>query len=262
MTLLPPIIEGACTIVAAGLGAAVVMHQVRAQANQSRSQAAMSERLKLNLRIYDDISAVVQAISSASVKLVVTTHSIESQLNLAGSQGPPEARYPVIAGMVSDLNYAIADALDVVQRWLIIDPRIDVFHDAFNVAGEALRDAFFSHLAQPLIHALPMDVPGAPPWTAPSPQLRAAVDQGLTLTRAAANEAAMYAGDFQTAMQNLLLAELGSGRVPTREPIDPRFAAVSLEKREEMRRYFSEATLFGQRKRQAEQAAREAMEGR
>jgi len=244
--------SGGFTIVAAAVGAAVVMHQIRKQGEQGRQQTAEAERLRLNLKIYDEVTAAVRSISASSIKLSTAIHRIKMQLDNAQIAGPPKDRFLEFGELVSEANLALAEGIEVVERWFILDRRLDVFQEAFNVAGEDLRHAYYQRLARQLLLTLPMDLPNGTHWIPPTPEDRATLDEGLNALWRASEQGASYATDFQNAMQGLLLAELGRGQAPVRKPLDPALIAVTLENRDEVMGRFDRETRFAQVRRQAE----------
>ena len=56
------------------------------------------------------------------------------------------------------------------------------------------------------------------------------------------SEVAACAYDFQVEMQNILVGPRFSNVVPSRQPIDPRHAVISLENYSLLTRYFREDT--------------------
>lgn len=247
------IIQGSFTVLAAAVGAAVVMHQVRSQGRQGREQAAVAESLRLRLRIYDDVTAVTSAIATTTAQVTMATYRVRSELHLATDESGPEMRFLAFSELVTAANLALANGIDIVDRWMILDSRLDVFKVAFNVAGEDLRDSFYRKLAHPLMLTLPMDLPnGVAHWVPPDASTKEAINEALELTRQAAELGSTFATDFQTEMQNLLLSELGKGEAPRRKPIDPRFFVVTLEDRDELIAAMEGDTLFGAAKRRAE----------
>lgn len=193
----------------------------------------------------------------------MATYRLQSELGVATADTGPEMRFLAFSDLITAANVDLANGIDIVDRWMILDNRLDVFKAAFNVAGEDLRDSYYRKLAHPLMLTLPMDLPnGTTHWVLPDAAMKEAVFQGLELTRRAAELGSSMATDFQTAMQNLLLAELGHGKAPVRQPIDPSYFVVTLERRDELMDLFEGSTRFGEVKRRAEADARAAVAAR
>ena len=66
--------------------------------------------------------------------------------------------------------------------------------------------------------------------------------------------------DFQVEMQNLSLGGLFEGKAKRREPIDPKYVVVRIDRHDELLRHFETQTAWGRDKAETEASVR-AKEG-
>lgn len=267
-TILAALIGGVFTVVAAGIAAAVVMMQLRHQATEARKQLARAEALRLKLKIYEDVTATVSDITARCIAFGSVCQNIgyqvRSVVTAPDASIPPTYRYPAVSAVYMETANAAVEIITTVERWLIIEPGIDVFQAAANVAITDLRVAFSERLVPMLFNALPIDYEGGTlPWTPPSLEFVNALDEAIADVQDALSAIQMYGQDFQREMQNVLVGDLGKSTVPARQPLDPRIIVPTLDDREAALAYFySDQTQFGRLRIEADARARAAIAAR
>lgn len=250
-TISAAFIGGVFTVVAAGIAAAVVMIQVRHQATEARDQLARAEALRLKLKIYEDVTSTVSEITARCIAFGSVCRNIgyevRSVVTTPDTSIPPTYRYPAVSAAYMETANAAIDIITTVERWIIIEPGIDVFQAAANVAITDLRVAFSERLVPMLFTALPIDYEGGTlPWTPPTLEFVDALDEAIADVQDALSAIQMYGQDFQREMQNVLVGDLGKSNVPARRPLDPSTIVPTLDNREAALAYFySDQTQFG-----------------
>lgn len=249
------VIGATATIVTATLGALLVVWQIARQAKNARRQTRETEALKLKLKLYEEIASYAGAASNAEGALKVFVLSAIGELKLFhdaqrdGKQwSVPTSRVTTLLSHNAAFNEASGKLFTAVERWEIIDRRLEVFRLGFAADLHEVRDAFFA-FHQAALPAFPMERDKATgelfPWSPPSgPKLAELERLGDNLMNCLGD----YGGhvyDFQIETQNLLLGELFRPPLPPRVPLDPKVVVIRLDRFERLRDYFLQETTWG-----------------
>jgi len=259
------------TIVTGSFGAVFVIWQIGRQARNAIRQGQHNETLKLKLKIYEDIIAICRDASAAESDLSTYIRLFESAVSACRQQkrgslpwSIPDARVPALIKKNHEASMKAIEIIMQTERWEIIDPRIGIFRTAINVANYDILNAFQRYFNAAL-RMMPHEMPSGPtpgslfPWQPPSDQDTAELE---TLGREfleSLSTLGSYIYDFQVEMQNLLLGELFKRQLPPRQPIDPRFVVVRLDRCNELAAYFENETAWGHNKTRIENDVRAAL---
>jgi hypothetical protein len=149
----------------------------------------------------------------------------------------------------------------MIERYQIVDPRINIFRTAIAVAHHDMMETF-RPLFSFLLRILPDDIPRPDgsyvlvnvisPSDEQVNELKILVDA----YKAASDDMGCYLCDLNVELQNTLLSNLFPQKVPRRKPLDPRFKVISTEpdEIEKLQKYFDEETDWGKKKKQTEQS--------
>ena len=261
------VIGGTFTLVSAAAGFGVIVYQLQEQGKNTRNANTETEKLKLKKEIYEDIVEALRDASDAQVELGIFSRFAVNELNnyrAAEANGLqpiiPKSRALKFLEKNADMANKVIRLITFVEKWLIIDPRLDVFRVAINVA---LYDAnaTFHGLFPVILRALPIEMPGAivPTWRAPTDGALSQINNLFEHLDHALGNLGGYIDDFEREMQNLLLVDLFQHKVPMRVPRDPKVMVIELSKHIELTAYFENETAWGMSKRQAEAAADAAL---
>src|ERR1700730_14767474 len=174
--VLPPseqstLITASATILAATIGAFVVICQIGRQARNAIKQNRDNEAVKLKLEVYRDITAISREASSAVgnfSSLIRQFHSdlvfarrMQAELNayvIPSSSGDP-SRFTEYRSQVTSNAIKV---IGITETWQIIDPRIEIFRKAINAALfdiDAAYDPYFNEALRVMPLGVPKDLP-------------------------------------------------------------------------------------------------------
>jgi len=240
----PPVqaalIGATTTVVAATIAASMVVWQISRQLQNAITQARHSEILKLQLQIYEEIVAACRKMDRSEVNLRTDIEVFPSILRVClsyavrgKSYSTPEQRIPSLMEKKLKFEIATSQMIDVIERWQIIDSRIEVFRLALNSALHDVRNAYrpYFDFVLPL---MPTEIPDGPqqgtllPWTVPNESVIQELETISNALLGAVKKHGSYVSDFQIEMQNRLLGELVDNKIPPRKPIDPNFLPYDL----------------------------------
>lgn len=246
------LIGAAATIAAAFFGFWAVLKQNK-----------KNEQIKLFLRIYEEIIEKVQTASSncsefnTFVNLSSALLARASQLHENNQPYPtPSLYYDDFLDKHHRLSSSVIDLMSLVENWLKIDPRIDIFSTAFSAAIHDVRVKALQGNTGVLMTALP--IRQAPSWHPPSTNELEILSVMLSELSEVNITLSAYIFDFKVEMQKLLLGDLFDNEVPVRKTMESRFKTITLEDHEELQIYFQEQTDWGRR----DQEARARVRGR
>lgn len=263
------IIGALATVVVGTVGALMVVVQIGEQARGALAQNRDNEAVKLKLRVYEEVAEICRRAVHAEVELSGFVRNFLSNVRLIQgwqSQGvpwrPPRERFQSYQDLVRAFDDATSDAVFAIERWMIIDPRVDLFRDAIGAAKHDIMECSGKYV--PIaIRAMPMPLPDDGsgqerlfPWTLPNVERLTEASEPYV---EALGECGAYLGDLQVAMQNLLLGDLFNNRLEAREPLDPRLIAVRLDRYDELKPHFRMNTAWGLRAEQTIFEVKEAL---
>jgi hypothetical protein len=138
--------------------------------------------------------------------------------------------------------------LSAVERWEIIDRRLEIFRLGFSADLHEVRDAFFAYYSA-VLPMFPMERDKASgelfPWSPPSEQRLTEVEQLGDKLMDCLGDYGGHVYDFQIEMQNLLLGELFKPPLSPRVPLDPKVVVIRLDHFERLQVYFQQETRLG-----------------
>jgi hypothetical protein len=244
--LKPAIISGAFTILAAMGGALVVFWQLRKQAENTIKANRHNEMMKLKKEVYVEIISTCMTAMAANRALHEFIVRFRSELWTHKYLEGRDVRFPLPSARSLkwfDLR-ATADEktraiLPLIDRWKIIDPRIDVVSLAIEVSLYDATRAQDAMAPEAIIH-MPSDPLPEADWTVPNNETFNAIQKVLNNVEDALDVVANYISDFQREMQNALLGELFDRMLPPRIPKSGQ--VVELEKHIALTEYFTTRT--------------------
>jgi hypothetical protein len=270
-TTLTPQIQGAligaaATALAAVLGFTAIFIQLGRQARNAIAQNRENERTKLKLKIYEDIVAICAQASDAEITFSGYIRSYLMNVSIARSlqkQGQsysiPRERFPEMNELNSAASRSAIGVISTVERWTVIDPRVDIFRVAMSVALHEVQEAFTGKFVPAVIRTMPIQHPQTGelfPWSPPPDQVIEELDSLGNGVIDALGLIGNVLFDFQVEMQNLLLGELFSGRAERRDPLDPKYIVTRIDRHGELLKQFETQTAWGLHKAEIEARVR------
>lgn len=252
------------------LVAVLAFWQIGRQAQYAIKQNQHNEAQKLKVELYKDIVPVCDAAFRKEAELKNYIYLFEQHCRnykiqrAAGYRAQvPEARVKNLIELRSDVVNAAIEFIKIVERWQIMDPRLDVFKWAMNSAIEDVDNAFNPYFeASVRVFPIPTEsgAGGATlPWDPPTDgDMEIFQGLGKKLTDAL-NVLGTFVFDFQVEAQNLLLGDLFGYGVPRRSPIDPTATVIRLDQYESLMKHINENTAWGKKKSRLEENVRKAL---
>ncbi|NKM96963.1 hypothetical protein [Rhizobium leguminosarum] len=271
---LGPFIGAIATVVAATLGALVVIWQNAKQARRATAQIRHTEAVKLKMRVYEEIVGLCHVAGDAQVAYSSYVRGFAIDLTLfremtqAGlSWGVPKARAPGLFEKQARFSEAVIALVFLTERWGVIHPGLEMYRLAFNVASHD-EGVAFSPYRSLAIRLMPAENPNSPqqgslfPWTLPDDAAIQALEVATEALISAIDSFGGFIYDFQIDMQNLLVGELFEHRITPREPLDPKVVVARLDDWKKLKAYFENSTAWGKAKNDIEARVRKANEVR
>lgn len=243
-------IGAGATVISTAVAVLLVRAQIRSSARQSRDATSLQHEQAIRIELYREVAVKVGAVEEAEGAATSFCQNVLDTLKrqpwaqpLAGLQAEIE-RLHELERQAYAVTGAQAQAMIAIEKWRIAEPRLQLFLTAFNVAAHDIRE-----------HATALMACGLG-------ILKARVDGGKDVDRAlddheggaiifgterlqhALSVAGGYAHDTRIELQNLLLSDIFPHRVPSRVPLDPSMAPLSLDKEAEQLSYFNEQTAW------------------
>ena len=209
----------------------------------------MQARSGLKVELYKEFLRAVADQSDAEAELSTKLRVLNSLIGVwlspeqfGGFRPTPNTNWAELNDLASKCQGQGANLMILIEKWQIVEPRLDLFRLAFGVALHEIR-ATWQAVSVLAGAALP------PVGSGPLPQVPNEALQGLR----AANEALINAAsklsawvvDFQLEVQAELLSDLFSNSLTHREPIDPEFFVVRLDQYDALQDYFENRTAWG-----------------
>lgn len=245
-------------VVGAFIGAGVALVVAAVAAVVAVYQITKQARMGLKVELYREVLAAIgtqgEAESELSTKLGVLSSLIALWLRrdeFGGNRPNPSTSWAELHDLSFKAQTEGAELMCLIEKWLIVDPRLDIFKLAFGSALHDMRQAW-GPLSSALGAVVPV-VPGGPfPAEAPDNTLeavRAAIQQFLD----ALSKLGVWAADFQLEMQCLLLSDLFDNQPMHRVPLDPQFFVVRLDQYDVLKGYFLKQTAWGREMQEIEE---------
>jgi hypothetical protein len=217
----------------------------------------------LKVDLYREIISAVEKQSDAERELSTKLRVLNSLMavwqmpeQFPGAQLPtPNTSWAELNELFFKCQHQAADLMILIEKWQIVDPRLDIFRMAFGVGLRDLREAWtpLSHLVSAVVAAMP----GLPPPQLPRKdaleKVKAASDGVLN----AASKVSAWVADFQLEVQGVLLSDLFPNELQHREPLDPELFVVRLDHADKLKDYFENNTPWGMEHKIIQQRTRE-----
>lgn len=239
--------------------AGTVVWQMRKQHKNSLALQRENAREALKLRIYETLVQRIRALSDANIEaamyaflIVPAIEGFQREQSAGYRPSPIKQRAPTFSDLHSKAQRHLAELIVEFECWSIAFPGLNVFQVALNAAAYDARQSC-PPLFSALLHILPMDPPACetdkptiihPP---PSPEMFSALRRLIEQYKEAMDEIRCYIHDLTIEAQNNLLHGLFDGRVPPRQPLDPKHRVISTapEKAQALIRHFKTETPWG-----------------
>jgi hypothetical protein len=161
-----------------------------------------------------------------------------------GLQRPsPNTNWAELNQLFHECHNAGSDLVILIERWQIVDPRLNVFKLAFGSALHDIRDAW-----TPLNRIVGTVVGPAPGIGPPPPVPKLVLSDVKTASTQvidAASKLSAWVADFQLEMQAFALSGLFKNRVAHRVPLDPDYFVIRLDQAKALTEYFETRTAWG-----------------
>jgi len=233
-------------LIAATAGLIGVIVTVAAAAYHITKQARMSLKVELYREIIDAIEKQSDAERELSTKLRIVNSLISVWLQpqqFGGFLPAPNTSWAELNGLYYRSQSEGADLMILLEKWQIVDPRLELFRLAFGAALHDIRIAW-EPLSQSVGSVVP-PIPGAPTPPMPPGEVLERVRTASESFLDAVAKLSSWAADFQVEMQVLLLSDLFPNSVTHRKPLDPDYFVVRLDRFEEQKRHFLNETAWG-----------------
>lgn len=252
--IIAALIGGAVAVLGIGAAAAVAFHQITKQA-----------RMGLKVDLYREILAALDRQGDAERALSTKLRVLNSLIGVwllpdefPGAQPlVPNTSWAELNELIARCQTDAADLMILIEKWMIVDPRLDIFRMAFGVGLRDLRAAW-----APLSHSVGRVVPPAPGLPSPArppdqtlEHVKERCDDVLT----AASKVSAWAADFQVEVQALLLSDLFKNPLIHREPLDPEYFVIRLDRYAEIKDYFENRTTWGLEHKSVNEQTKEAI---
>lgn len=237
-------------VTAALIGAAVALFGSAVAATAAVHQVTKQARSALKVDLYKEVLAAVanqgEAKRDLSTKLRILNSLIgvwQSPEQFGGLRPAPNTTWAELNELAYRCQAQGADLMILIERWQIVDPRLDLFRMAFGVALRDIREAWQSVSVG--VSAVVPPIAGAPhPELPPNETLERlkAANEGVIN---AASKLSAWVADFQLEVQAALLSDLFQNRLSHRQPIDPEYFVIRLDSFDALKDYFENKTAWG-----------------
>jgi len=170
----------------------------------------------------------------------------------------PVARVPDLIGLKASFDREAIAIITFTERWLVVDPRFEVFRIAINAVMHDVREEWGAYFDLAMRN-MPVELPAGLHWTVPGTDQLAAIEAASDRFIDRLGTLTAYSYDFQAEMQNVLIGPLFGNTVPRRQPIDPRHIVISLGNAMLLTRHFQEDTAWGRATKNIEARTRAAL---
>jgi len=244
------LISAGASLITALFAAGVVAWQIAKQSGHAIAQNRKNEELKLKVSLYEKIVDTCEEATNKCVEFENYLRLGKLQLSMASfsaqngqSIARPSISFLELNRLHHQTQHASIGIVTSVEKWNIVDSRMAIFKSAFGSALYDLRNVFhreFTSIAVPLLPATDPETGQKFDWNSPNAEDLVSFGRVIDAVIEASNTITGYVADYQTAMQNILLGDLFTYRLPARRPIDPRFVAITLEDSERLDAFFAE----------------------
>ena len=251
------LIAGGFTLLAALIGFGALIIQISHQSESALSQQKEAERLKIKVGIYEKIIDELQGASNSLGMLLVKVALCRVSLTGAAGEDKEQLKQPnITAAQILEVEQRasqnLVDLTLLVERWIVIDRRLEVFKYAFGAVSHDLRNRFNSLFFGPGLQVLPHVLPnGQIHWERPREEVVEDFVAQAELLDEVIAEAGSYIADFQREIQVILMGDIFEDRIDPRSPVDPHKKVLRLDDSERLIRYFKSETEWGRKSEEA-----------
>jgi hypothetical protein len=237
--LLGAVIAAAVALFGIGVTAAVAVFQITKQA-----------RMGLKVELYREALSAIDSQGDTERELSTKLRVLKSLISVWQKPeqfGGIRPNSTTSWSEFHDLSYKAqgeaAELMILIEKWQIVEPKLDLFRLAFGSASHDLRQAWM-RLEQPL-GAIVATVPGGPIPQQPPKEALDVATEAIDSVLNAASTLSSWVADFQLEMQSLLLSDLFKNDLKHREPLDPQFFVVRLDRYDSQKDHFLNRTAWG-----------------
>lgn len=249
----PPqvVVPALVSIMSIIIGVAVVIYQLGRQAENALKQARKNEQLKRKVEIFEKITEVVREAVDRVIAHTSYVRSFMQHLDYLDAMREfkpvanlPVARVPEYQRLSKEAMLSIAKVTRTIEEWHIIDPKLDIFRECFGMALEEIYQIGLSD--NPVIfEAMPIDGRESE-WSLPQPEMRKRLAARFDKEMRQWDRLSCWLKDLQAELQLVLLSELFDQSVERRDPPDPDFFCIRLDRYDEIRKSI-DASEWGSR---------------
>ena len=205
-------------IIAALIGGGIALFGICVAAAVAVYQITKQARMGLKVDLYRQVIAAVEKQSEAEQELSTKLRVLNSLIGVwlapdefPGMHPTPSKTWVELNELVHKCQREAAELMILIERWQIVDPRLDIFRMAFGVALRDIREAWtpLSHLAGALLAPMP----GTPAPLKPNKEVLERVKAEAEGLINAASKLSAWVADFQLEVQLLLLSDLFPNQV-------------------------------------------------
>lgn len=235
------IVQGAATVLGAGIGVGVIVWQLRVQAQAAIDQVTHNEKIKLQTGIYEEFCETQKIALDACTKLTSSLRQVELSIEVAKIirdaglvPQPPRETISDISANISGLYHAQSNVLRKIEQWLVIEPKLFLFNRVLTADLHLLSNNS-SNLNQKLYKIIRQDEKST--WTMPDDQ---SVSEYVEIRNKIIEELEVYEChlfDFINETQMLLMKEVYPTQIQRRNPQDAKYFVVRLDAHDDIVRF-------------------------
>lgn len=236
-------------IIAALIGAAVTLLGIGVAAAVAVFQVTRQARSGLKVDLYKEILRSVADQGDAEGQLSMTLRVLNSLIpvwlapeQFGGVRPIPNTSWAELNELAYRCQGQGADLMLLIEKWQIVEPKLDLFRMAFGVALHEIREAWQGVSA--LLGAVVPPIAGSPQPPVPPKETLERLNTANVALITAASKLSAWVADFQLEVQAALLSDLFPNPLAHREPSDPEYFVVRLDRYETLKDYFENRTAW------------------
>jgi hypothetical protein len=255
------------TVVGLILGSLIVVYQLGKQHKNELTIQKENYREQLRIEIYQEFSKLIRLADEKNINSKIYVFNMRMFIDTYHDQKnrgipTPPLNYRVMVFFerhFATLN-AAHDLIELIERYYIVDPRLNIFKTAFIVAHHDMLNNFMP-LHHFLFDILPIEI-SRPDGSSelvnvinPSDDQIAELKKLIDAYTDASENLACYTHDLNVELQNTLLNSLFQNKAPRRVPLDPKAKVISTDPMESkmLQQYFEEETDWGKKNKEAKE---------
>ena len=233
--------RAAAIIITGFLAALMIIWQVGRQARSAINLQQEASRQSLKVDVYRSFDIILTAASTSSNNAgsdaQMLSFNLRNALNLSRNGILPySVKHP--AELCSDnnskLNESVSQVLILLERFQIINSRLDLFNFAISSASHDIREAFIAMWTE-ILRFVPtkayFDKAAAAGFNLqiPNDEDLRQLDHFIASYNDAVHTYGCYIHDLNIALQNELLGSLFNNVVPARQPLSNKYRTITLD---------------------------------